>query len=52
MITLIRGYYKGDFNWQSQRLNKVVVLSARPDDNSGLEAFLMKEFFRADGSQR
>jgi hypothetical protein len=52
MITLIRGYYKGDFNWQSQRLNKVVVLSARPQDNSGLEAFLVKEFFRADGSQR
>ena len=52
MITLIRGYYKGDFNWQSQRLNKVVVLSARPEDNSGLEAFLVKEFFRTDGSQR
>lgn len=45
MIELIRRYYKGNFNWESQRLDRVVVLSARPEDNEGLEAFLMKEFF-------
>lgn len=45
MIELIRKYYKGDFNWESQRLDRVVVLSARPEDNEGLEAFMMKEFF-------
>jgi hypothetical protein len=45
MIDLIRKYYKGDFNWESQRLDRVVTLSARVEDNEGLEAFMMKEFF-------
>lgn len=45
MIELIRRYYKGNFNWESQRLDRVVVLSARVEDNEGLEAFMMKEFF-------
>lgn len=48
MIELIRKYYKADFNWESQRLHRVVVLSARPEDNAGLEDFLMREFFGAD----
>jgi uncharacterized repeat protein (TIGR02543 family) len=45
MIALIRQYYKGDFNWDSRRLGRVVTLSARQDDTKGLEAFLMREFF-------
>jgi hypothetical protein len=45
MIALIRDYYKGDFNFESQRLNKVVKLSARPEDNAYLEDFLRREFF-------
>jgi len=45
MITLIRRDYSGDFNWESHRLGRVVVLSARAEDNSGLEDFLVKEFF-------
>lgn len=45
MIELIRRYYKGDFNWESQRLDRVVVLSARMEDNAGLEDFLIREFF-------
>ncbi|WP_413436605.1 hypothetical protein ACFDAU_09020 [Sulfuriferula sp. GW1] len=52
MIEVIRQYYQGDFNWESQRLNRVVVLSARKKDTAGLEDFLMKEFFKADGEQR
>ena len=47
MIELIRKQFKGDFNWESHRLNRVVVLSARIDDNDGLEDFLMLEFFGA-----
>ncbi|MGL4574936.1 MAG: hypothetical protein ACRCV9_09120 [Burkholderiaceae bacterium] len=47
MIEMIRGHYKGDFNWQSHRLNRVIVMSARPQDNAELEAFLMQEFFGA-----
>ncbi len=47
MIELIRKYFKGDFNWESQRLNRVVILSARIEDNAGLEDFLMREFFGA-----
>lgn len=47
MIEIIRRHYQGDFNWESQRLDRVVVLSARPEDNAGLEDFLIMEFFGA-----
>lgn len=47
MIELIRKYYKGDFNWESQRLNRLVIMSARVEDNAGLEDFLIREFFGA-----
>ena len=47
MIELIRRYYKGDFNWESQRLDRVIILSARIEDNAGLEDFLIQEFFGA-----
>jgi hypothetical protein len=45
MIELIRTHYSGDFNWESHRLGRIVVLSARPQDNEGLEDFLGREFF-------
>ena len=45
MIELIRTHYTGDFRWESHRLGRVVVLSARPADQPGLEEFLVKEFF-------
>jgi len=45
MIELIREFHQEDFNWESQRLNRVIVLSARQRDNDGLEDFLLKEFF-------
>lgn len=45
MIALIRGHYTGDFQWESRRLGRVVRLSARPEDNEGLEDFLLREFF-------
>ncbi|OIR17620.1 hypothetical protein GALL_18380 [mine drainage metagenome] len=45
MIGLIREHYQGDFNWDSQRMGRVIVLSARLEDNSGLEDFMMTEFF-------
>jgi hypothetical protein len=45
MIELIRKHYTGDFNWESYRLGRVVVMSARPQDSAQLEAFLMQEFF-------
>ena len=47
MITIIRRYYKDNFNWEAQRLERVVVLSARMEDNEGLEDFLMRDFFGA-----
>ena len=52
MIELIRRYYKGDFQWDSQRLHRSVMLSARPSDNAGLEDFMMREFFQGDGQLR
>jgi len=45
MIQLIRTHYTGDFNWQSYKLGKVIVLSARPEDNAALEDFMSREFF-------
>lgn len=45
MIELIRTHYKGDFKWESHRLDRVVTLSARPEDSEGLEDFLLREFF-------
>lgn len=49
MIELIRRYYKGDFKWESHRLNQVISLSARIEDNIELEDFLMREFFDSGG---
>ncbi|HQR59999.1 MAG TPA: hypothetical protein PLH03_01385 [Methylophilaceae bacterium] len=48
MIELIRRHYSGDFNWESLRLGRVVVLSARQEDGPGLEDFLILEFFQGD----
>ncbi|MFZ3088158.1 MAG: hypothetical protein WA123_08870 [Methylotenera sp.] len=45
MIALIREHYQGNFNWESHRLGRSVVQSARLEDNAGLEDFLMMEFF-------
>ena len=45
MIELIRQHYQGNFNWESYRLGRVIVLSARLEDSAGLETFLMREFF-------
>jgi len=45
MIELIRTHYQGDFQWESHRVGRIVVLSARPADQPGLEEFLVKEFF-------
>ena len=45
MIALIREYEKEDFSWQSQRLGRVVTLSARAADTAGLEEFFMREFY-------
>ncbi|HSH54396.1 MAG TPA: hypothetical protein VK967_05140 [Methylotenera sp.] len=45
VISFIRESYQGDFPWDSKRLGKVIILSARPQDNSELEDVLMTEFF-------
>ncbi len=45
MIGLIREHYQGDFNWESHRLGRTVVKSARVEDGAELEDFLMTEFF-------
>ena len=45
MITLIRVHYQGDFDWQSQRLGRTIIKSARVTDSAELEEFLMQEFF-------
>ncbi|HTP62847.1 MAG TPA: hypothetical protein VMJ14_12270 [Burkholderiales bacterium] len=49
MIAIIRSEATGDFQWDSLRLNRSVVLSARAADNAGLEAFMMEEFFSTEG---
>ncbi len=44
MIKLIREHYPGDFNWDSRKEGRVVLLSARPQDNAALEKFMKREF--------
>lgn len=44
MIEIIRTHYKGDFRWESQRLGRVVNLSARLEDSGELEKFMLEEF--------
>lgn len=44
MIEIIRTHYKGDFNWESYRLGRVVNLSARLEDSAELENFMLEEF--------
>jgi hypothetical protein len=45
MIAIIREYEQEDFLWESRRLNRNLMLSARARDNAGLEEFMMREFF-------
>ena len=45
MISIIREEVSGDFVWVSQRSGRRVTLSARPDDNAGLEEFIMRDVF-------
>jgi hypothetical protein len=45
MIEIIRENETGDFGWESKRLNRDIMLSARPEDNAGLEEFMMREFY-------
>lgn len=49
MITIIREHYSADFNWQSQRYGRIIVLSARQKDHRELEDFLVQEFFASAG---
>lgn len=45
MIAIIREYEQQDFLWESRRLDRSIMLSARLRDNAQLEQFLMLEFF-------
>lgn len=45
MMALIREHYTGNFNWESRRHGRVIVLSAAPAQDAELEAFLYREFF-------
>ena len=52
MIDLIREHYQGDFDWDSHRLGRTVVKSARIEDSAELEDFLMQEFFGTNYKMR
>ncbi|MGH8800680.1 MAG: hypothetical protein ACREX6_00075 [Casimicrobiaceae bacterium] len=45
MISIIRDGVRGDFVWVSQRTGRSVTLSARPEDNAGLEEFILHDVF-------
>lgn len=47
MIDLIRKHQPKEFSWNSHRLGRVIVLSARMEDSAELEKFLKNEFFDA-----
>ena len=52
IITIIRDHETADFRWDSKRLGRDLMLSARLSDNAELEAFLMQEFFIDSGRPR
>ncbi len=52
MIEIIRRDYSGDFNWDSRRQQRIIVLSARLEDSAALEAFMMNEFFGPGSAYR
>lgn len=52
MIAIIREHESGDFVWESPRLGRDVTLSARMEDNAGLEDFMMREFFADSRARR
>ena len=45
IIAIIREHEPGDFRWDSRRLGRELMLSARPADNGALEQFMIEEFF-------
>jgi hypothetical protein len=45
MISIIRQYEQEDFTWHSRRLGRSLKLSARVRDSTGLEEFMLREFF-------
>jgi hypothetical protein len=45
MIGIIRANISGDFLWVSERQGRQVRLSARPEDNAGLEDFILRDIF-------
>lgn len=45
MISIIRDSIRGDFVWVSQRMGRRVTLSSRPEDNAGLEDFILHDVF-------
>jgi hypothetical protein len=47
MIAIIREHEPEEFVWDSSRLGRSLTLSSRLRDNSGLEDFMMQEFFTA-----
>lgn len=52
MIALIREHKTGDFSWESHRFGRVDTLSAAPEHNDQLEAYLMREFFGSPLARR
>jgi len=51
-IEIIRKFYKGDFDWISDRQGRAIRMSARPADNDQLERFLMREMWSDDRRDR
>jgi hypothetical protein len=49
MIEIIRQNTNGDFTWRSDKSGHDVTLSARLEDNTGLEEFLMRDLFGTPG---
>jgi hypothetical protein len=52
MIEVIRQEKSGDFEWESRRLGRVVMLSARPKDDAELMAFLKQDFIQYARARR
>jgi hypothetical protein len=48
IISIIRKDYLGEFEWESNRLGRTVVLNASLEKDAELQDFIFKEFFGSE----
>jgi len=45
VVEVIASQHVGEFSWRSQRLERIVILSTKPEDRKATEDFMRQDFF-------